>query len=206
MSIWLPQQLIYGMRKLLTTPGHQTRLRAIEIGCLVIILHPQRLRLKWSLGWECFQKWLAFLQLAISVCWAAEHLHSPCSRVPWGVMVFCHSGDEWLLTDLQMATMLVMRWTRGQMMEDLTFKGCYMLVQMQTEELRAGLDRAEQRASEQLEGPRRSGSPLTSASASPEALASPACTPPCAPERLFREPSVSPAPTPPFMPSFPGTL
>ncbi len=75
---------------------------------------------------------------------------------------------------------------------------------MQTEELRAGVDRAEQRASVQLEGPVEAASPSRPASCSPDSMSSPLSTPLAAPERLFREPSASPAPTPPLMSVFQG--
>ena len=77
-------------------------------------------------------------------------------------------------------------------------------LQMQTEELRAGLDKAEHRASSQLEAPGRSPSPRRqSSSGSPDAH-EPLGTPLGGPERLFRQSSVSPAPTPPMMAGFPG--
>lgn len=78
--------------------------------------------------------------------------------------------------------------------------GC-SLVQMQAQELRADLDRAEQRAGSQLEGPT---SPAQPSPASPDSACS-MSTPLAAPERLFRQASASPAPTPPTMPVFPGT-
>lgn len=71
---------------------------------------------------------------------------------------------------------------------------------MQAQELRADLDRAEQRSSGQLEGPT---SPAPPSPASPDSACS-MSTPLAAPERLFREASASPAPTPPMMPMFPG--
>ena len=73
-------------------------------------------------------------------------------------------------------------------------------VQMQAQELRADLDRAEQRAGSQLEGPSSPAQPSPASSDSACSMS----TPLAAPERLFREASASPAPTPPTMPVFPG--